>query len=240
MLYISEVSRRGTLHPNCNEDNLYYKHSGHIITGAVFDGCSSGKESYFASKLFANVLRKTIDALTGRIAGVEDIKTLAFAYFINLNNAIASLGLTQEETLSTAILFVYETETAKLKVKFFGDGVVYVNNETFTIHNMDENNQPDYIGYSLDNLTDHQYFEQYWNRKKSVEVITRDFTVSTDGIFSFKKINAKAEELSIERFFAQDDYLVKNPSALKRKLNMIINKGYDHYDDVTLVRIVKD
>jgi hypothetical protein len=165
---------------------------------------------------------------------------LTHAFFRNLKKAANCIGLTQEETLSTAVLFLYEGEKGNLLVKFFGDGAAFVNNEEFKICTIDENNQPDYIGYSLNKIIDPEYFMKYWDLKQSLNINTNDFSIASDGIFSFKKSRAENEDIPIVRFLAQDKFLYKNPASLKRKLNMIKNKGYDHYDDITFIRIVQE
>lgn len=237
MIYISTVSRRGSSHPDWNEDNLYYKQKDKFITGGVFDGCSSGIDSYFASKLYANMYKKTLSELDEVITGINSFPVLARTYFSNLARVIREIGLTTEETLSTAVLFMYETETKQLQVQFFGDGVAYANNQELEVFNNDEDNKPNYIGYSLNDAGQADDFNNLWEAAKSFNTITRDFSVSTDGIFSFRKTNENAPDFPIESYLVQNDFLIRNPAALRRKLNIIRNKGYDHYDDFTLIRV---
>lgn len=238
MIYISTVSRRGSSHSDWNEDNFYYKQFDHSIIGGVFDGCSSGKDSYFASKLFANMYKKTIDDLQEDEVDIMNFPTVISSFFKNINNAINALGLSIDETLSTAVLFVYESDSNNLFVKFFGDGVVYVNNQRLEIFSNDEDNKPDYIGYSLNKILKENNFINYWEAKKSIAVNTKDFSISTDGIFSFKKMDENKPDFLYESYLVQDDFLYKNPASLKRKLNIIKNKGYDHYDDLTIIRVL--
>ena len=50
----------GKYHPVYGEDFLYYQLlRKKFLVGAVMDGCSSGKESYFASSLYGKSLRKS-------------------------------------------------------------------------------------------------------------------------------------------------------------------------------------
>ncbi len=240
MIYISTVSRRGSSHPDRNEDNLYYRQTDKLITGGVFDGCSSGIDSYFASKLYANIYKKTVGELDEVITGIPGFPDLVRIYFSNLARVIHEIGLDTEETLSTAVLFMYETETARLQVRFFGDGVVYSNNNSLEVFNNDEDNQPNYIGYKLNETGKANDFNNHWEAAKSFNNITRDFSVATDGIFSFRKTNDNAPDFPIERYLVQDEFLKKNPASLKRKLNIIRNKGYEHYDDVTLIRVIQE
>lgn len=239
MIYISTVSKRGNSHSNWNEDNLYYLQGHKSIVGGVFDGCSSGKDSYFASKLFANIFRTSIGEFQDEIT-IDNFHLLVHLFIKNSYKAINIIGLCTEETLSTAVLFVYEIENSNLLVKFFGDGVVYANNDQLEVFNNDEANQPDYIGYSIANLLKEEQFLDYWNRKKCYRYFTKDFSVSTDGIFSFKKRPENPNDINIEEFVAKDTFLYKNPSSLKRKLNILTNKGYEHDDDITIIRIINE
>ncbi len=237
MIYIATASRRGSAHPDQNEDSLYFRQTDKFIAGGVFDGCSSGKDSYFASKLFAIVFRKTL-AISGQmILNTNNFQLLVKTYFSNLSRAINVIGLCTEETLSTAVLFLYEIDTNHLLVKFFGDGVAYANNQNLESFVSDEDNKPDYIGYKLEEILQSDDFENYWHAKKTFDVFTKDFSIATDGIFSFRKTNENTQEFPIESYLAQDDFLKKNPASLKRKLNIIRNKGYDHYDDVSIIRV---
>ncbi len=240
MINISIVSRRGTSHTDWNEDNFYCKQCQGFIIGGVFDGCSSGKDSYFASKLFSNIFKKTIENYKDGEIQIQKFQSIVSVFFKNLSKAINTIGLSTDETLSTAILFIYEIEERKLFVKFFGDGVAYANDHDLTTCNNDEENKPDYIGYSLKEIITTNSFNKYWEEKKSFESITKDFSISTDGIFSFKKMNESEPNFECETYLVQDNFLYKNPASLKRKLNIIKNKGYEHYDDVTIIRVLID
>lgn len=239
MVYISTVSRRGAAHSDWNEDNFYFKQTDSVIIGGVFDGCSSGKDSYFASKLFANVFRSTIEEAKEDVC-IETFLSLVNTFFKNLYKAINTIGLDMDETLSTAVLFVYEMDTTELFVKFFGDGVAYSNKNLLNKFNNNEANQPDYVGYSLNDILENTNFQVYWEKKKSYCAKTNDFSISTDGIFSFKKVNDSEPNIDIESYLASDTFLYKNPASLKRKLNILKNKGYEHDDDITIIRIINE
>jgi serine/threonine protein phosphatase PrpC len=240
MIYISTVSRRGLSHPDWNEDNFHYKQTSYAIIGGVFDGCSSGKDSYFASKLFANMFKRTIEEVSEENLNIKNFPSLVNIFFKNLNKAIKAIGLQTDETLSTAVLFIYEVGSNNLLVKFFGDGVAYASNQNLEIFNNDEDNKPDYVGYSLDEILKGHNFNKYWEMKRSFIANTKDFSISTDGIFSFVKTNEHEPDLLVEPYLVQDNFLDKNPASLKRKLNIIRNKGYDHHDDITIIRVKID
>ncbi len=238
MVYIAEVSRKGKLHPERNEDNYYYLKEKNRIVGGIFDGCSTGQDSYFASKLFANVLRETLNKNLEKLS-TNTFPDVVHLYIKELVKAKQVIGLNQEETLTTALLFYYDIFSEELFVKFFGDGVVFLNTSQLETFNNDEQNQPDYLGYSLTKLIKKNEFNRYWQEKQEVKKVTRDFTLSSDGIFSFRKTTNEIPEFNIEDFIARDNFLATNPAALKRKLNIINKKGYEHYDDFTALRVIK-
>lgn len=240
MVYISTVSRRGSSHPDWNEDNFYYKQTNQYIIGGIFDGCSSGKDSYFASKLFANIYKKTLENLNEEEVNTKQFAAITNDFLKNLHKAIHTIGLGIDEILSTAILFIYDINSNYLLVKFFGDGVAYTNNQTLEIFNNDEDNKPEYIGYSLNEILKGNNFDKYWNKIKTFTTNTKDFSIASDGIFSFRKTNEQLPDFLYEIYLIQDEFLYKNPASLKRKLNIIRNKGYDHYDDVTIIRVKLD
>lgn len=238
MIYLSTVSRRGTSHPDWNEDNFYIKEMANLIVGGVFDGCSSGKDSFFASKLFANILKKTVHELDFKLE-IKTFPTLIHQFCKNLNKAVKPIGLSTDESLSTAVLFIYELDNNELLVKFFGDGCAYSNSENFLFFNNDEENKPDYLAYQLtDILKSKTAFTNYYKQKPSFRTITKDFSIASDGIFTFKKTIESEPNFDYTNYLVKDDFLYQNPASLKRKLNIIKKKGYEHYDDLTIVRII--
>jgi hypothetical protein len=152
------------------------------------------------------------------------------------------MQLAMDELLSTAVIFIYSTKDSSLWVKFFGDGVVFINrgiNGLDEVKN-DELNQPDYITYSLKEIVSKDKFEQYWQSKKSVREYCNDFSISTDGIYTFKKMDVTKPSINVTQYLAHDNFLYRNPASLKRKLNILKNGGYEHEDDVTIIRIVNE
>ena len=137
------------------------------------------------------------------------------------------------------MLFIYNLNNNELLVKFFGDGCAYANNDELLFFNNDEENKPDYVSYQLSDLLKSPYaFTNYYKGKKSFIVNTKDFSISSDGLFSFRKTIDSEPDFNYTNYLVKDDFLYKNPASLKRKLNIIKNKGYEHYDDLTIIRII--
>lgn len=236
MPQISIVSKRGLSHPDWNEDNYFLHETRQTILGGVFDGCSTVSHSYFASKLFALTLRNVV----AENINCSDLDVLGYLFCKHLRKNIISLKLKPEEILSTAILFVYNKITNNLNVRFLGDGAVFTQNNLGVWENVvnDQENRPHYLAYSLKEMSTPDRFKLYWIRQKSYQTTTRDFSITTDGIFSFKASPDAKETTDVIDYLTRDSFLSHNPSSLRRKINILQNNGYFHDDDVTIIRII--
>ena len=60
MFKIREIVKIGSEHKQC-EDSIFNMVKDDYIFMAVFDGCSGGVDSHFASNLFKKIMKKTIE-----------------------------------------------------------------------------------------------------------------------------------------------------------------------------------
>ena len=149
----------GKDHPVTGEDFQYQHHlAKNWFIGAVMDGCSSGKESHFASTLYSKSLHKAcrmlpnmkeiMDDFDLEIMGKEAIMEFILGQlFEDIKKVKRTLFLDIEELLSTLILMVYDKNNQEALVNISGDGLVACNGKAEEI---DQNNMPDYMGYHLD------------------------------------------------------------------------------------------
>ena len=62
---IYTLNKTGQFHKTHTEDHVITLELGNEwIVGAVMDGCSSGRESYFASTLFGKIIQKSVRMLS--------------------------------------------------------------------------------------------------------------------------------------------------------------------------------
>ena len=185
---------RGSIHPQHNEDALVSFEIGDCISiSAVMDGCSSGKESQFASALLVKAINKAMHVLQD--LGNDDPLDLSAYSSAELGEALLGfvymevgeikehLHLETEEILSTLLLAVYHSGRDQLWINVSGDGIFGVNEHVTVI---DQNNVPDFMGYHLGHLT----FEQWRNlHTKTFEYSKVDrFFLSTDGLEKIRPI----------------------------------------------------
>lgn len=242
---IYKCSKIGEYHINHNEDALFEAPIGDDkIMLAVMDGCSMGTDSHFASSLLKKVLRKVSTELhykefiQGTLFQTDEILNLLLeGIFKNLAAIKNMLNLEQEEMLSTLILAIIDHKARLGNVIAIGDGLVQWNGKRFEF---DQNNKPDYIGYHVD-----KNFHQWINtqtQKLMLEDI-EDLSLSTDGIYSFKKYHIgnfeHFEEEAIIDVLLNDQKESDNQKMLLNKLDFIEKQyGLRNYDDISIIRII--
>lgn len=242
---ISKISRIGKIHTEKgiqNEDNLFVYETSSYILGAVFDGCSTGTNSSFASQLFSYAFEnfcKTNKLLDFQVVN-PNYKEIWYSEFLSqMRNDIVSvaktLHLTSMNLLSTMVFFHYDKYTKTLTVRFFGDGVVlYEKDEEIFLLENDQANTPDYFAYHLndENLLD------YLSKCNELIIETEKFVISTDGIFGWQNKN---ENNVIEDYVKYlFNPLRETPDTdvfLQLKYNILTkNNKWSHGDDFTIIK----
>jgi Protein phosphatase 2C len=243
---IQILNKRSASHHNWCEDNYWFLETEDYIYGAVLDGCSTGHNSHFASTFVKYALEKGV----GKVVDIDEcpFNTLAdhlATYVLDKMKVIsASLDLTDMNLLSTIVFFAYSKEDQELYVKFFGDGVVYVNGEEF-VH--DEANTPQYLAYQL--YASEEDFQVYLNtRKEQWFQDVKDFSICSDGIHSFRNLkNSALDRMLPVQLLVNSDIFAQQKTGLSKKFNILSerNPGYisnddlswwDIQDDLTIIR----
>ena len=242
---ISTLLQRGIHHKNFNEDFLYTRSlTKDIMVCAVMDGCSSAKDSQFASALYAKSLHKSSRMLPQMKAIMEDfdLKTMALEaiaefffkqLFEDLKRAKKLFFLEREELLSTIVLLVINKTKGTACIKMSGDGIFAVNDD---ITEIDQNNIPNFLGYHLDSdFEDIKDTEiQTWSFKE-----VRDISISTDGIDKLRK-GTKHKSAEVD---PREVFLIGKPdrfedSFLQNKYQEFLNKGFIPHDDIGMIRLI--
>ncbi len=231
--------QRGFLHKNFCEDNFFHHSSETFFAAAVFDGCSGGKESHFASTLFAKIFRNTCKNLP-QIMNEKTLKEILNEILCKSIEKIVEtkeiLNLSEYELLSTIIFLVGNNENFELIA--IGDGFVSVNGKDFVI---DQENVPDYLSYHLKNFEVDNF--KNWLNFASLRIsdVINDVTIATDGILSFQKErNIETQPFDFVHYLAKDEFLIQNPAMLSRKCNILKNQhNLIPADDLTVIRFKK-
>lgn len=241
-MQIESLLKKGITHENYCEDAVFHTSiaEGWYI-GAVFDGCSSAKESYFAATLMAKLVSKACKTLpylskiqpefklaetSPKIIG-EFILNQVFEGFKKAHNQFL---LDEIELLSTIILAVAHGTHRIGWINISGDGFIAINDELIEI---DQNNVPDYLSYHL-NLGFDEWLKDH---TKSYEIDRFEkLHIATDGISKF--IDKKGA-LNKNRSITQALLSVKTNSEQSLK------DAYDHltqkqklspFDDIGIIR----
>lgn len=235
----------GKYHPISGEDFLYQHFLGeNFIVGAVMDGCSSGKDSYFASTLYGKSLHKSCRALPNmkeikpdfdlEKLDKESIGSFILAQlFEDIKKIRRTLFLDVEEILSTLILMVFDVRNNSAWINISGDGLVVYNG---TVKEIDQNNMPDYLSYHLD-IRFEDWIKNHTQTMELDEV--RDISISTDGIMKLKPADNNCVKIDpVEYLLIQhpDDKPENYLNALHR--NLLSNLNYISYDDMGIIRLI--
>jgi len=239
-----KVVRRGRAHDQrCEDDSLVFSYN-QISVIAVFDGCSDGTDSYFASGLFAKILKKiaieeeNFFKQINEETSLEDIvNVIMCSFFYELKKAKYYLKLDDSEILSTIVLSAINLKTKQSFSIIIGDGSVYVDGEINTIQ--PEKNAPRYIAYFLG-----KKYEDFWSDdvNKYKAKVKDTIAVMSDGIDSFRHysenryVNETEKADIIHRFF-KSGYLLDNKVGLARICNILDSEHFAPSDDLSIAHI---
>lgn len=231
----------GEYHTNYCEDYLINCEIGHQkMLCAVMDGCSMGTDSHLASTLTGKILRKISSGLSyqefiskeaPRLSKLmENVMRQLFSELRTIKN---TLLLQREELLSTLVIAIIDTENCSGEFLCVGDGLICINGQYFEF---EQNDQPDYLGYHLEE--DFEQWIENQHQKISVEHIT-DFSISTDGIFTFKKFDEGIYEQpdNIVDYLLVDNTGSATEMMLHKKVIDIESEwGLKPADDIAIIR----
>ncbi|MCF6240776.1 MAG: protein phosphatase 2C domain-containing protein [Bacteroidales bacterium] len=240
-MLIHQLTKRGSNHPDYCEDYTVISAKDDLMLFGVFDGCSSGTESHFASALTGKIIKAEFQKLNAKNQPENLIKDLLFNTVLKLKQQKIDLLLNEDELLSTVLLFLYHKVENKGVINIIGDGVINING---ILNITDQNNTPHYLTYYLDDINNKQEFTVWYNKEVGVFPVNelKDLTISTDGIRSYYSVNKQEkdkEKINPIDYLIKDDWLMNNKAMLKRKCNILYKKqGLKNADDLGMIRII--
>ena len=245
---IHSVIKKGEDHVVFCEDFMVMNDHGRFFVGAVFDGCSGGNDSHFASSLFGKVFNQIFK--NGSLSG-ETLEAKARDFtrkFVNkLFDIKVSLQLEENDMLATFVVLIYDKVHGEALTMTVGDGVVHCDGEIFEFknerfkfsHPTQYMDMPDYISYDLVELGfDGSYFDAWYDKHVKVKkfIDPKDICISTDGILSFKK---PEEPIDVIDFLMKDSQWCDNKIMLSKKINVLRTRFKTiHKDDISIIRLV--
>jgi len=242
------VIRKGEDHPVFCEDFMSINNSGRYFIGVVFDGCSSGSDSHFASSLFGKIFNQiTNDEVVFGNTIEERAKNLIQKFVNKLFEIRVSLQLDDKDMLATFMMLMYDKVHGEALTLTVGDGVIHcdgqiiiLDNDRFKFsHPETYKDMPDYISYDIVNLgLDRTAFDYWYENHVKINKFTNpsDISISTDGILTF---NTPPEEVDVVDFLLRDNSWVNNKIMLSKKVNILRTKYKSaHKDDLTIIRLI--
>jgi hypothetical protein len=237
--------KKGEYHLHHCEDYLCYTHlSNQIFVCAVMDGCTMGTDSYFASTLTGKLLRKIVNNIGYRelitrqpvCNNVEEyLQHMLRELFTELRLAKGQLLLERNELLTTLINLLVDKKAQCGMAMVIGDGVVCVDG---LVHEFEQDNRPDYIGYHL-----HENFEEWLNRQVQKVYFSNaaDISIATDGIATFENLTGKQADENIMplQLLLAADIKSDTEDALEKRLTQLEHiHGLVPTDDLAVIRLL--
>lgn len=234
----------GYFHTNyCEDFCVTTPISSHRQLIAVFDGCTMGKESAFASMLFGKTLRNIgrqfyyQDFLTPSYTPLRvQLKEVVKQLFEKVKSAKNQLGLDTHELLSTVVLGIIDEKCNQAEIITIGDGLICHNGQVVTY---DQEDRPDYLAYHLG-----ENFEAWFQAQTQRNTLSHfnDLSICTDGIFSFRNLKNPRKQKSEDEiigFLLINDQLSEHNNFLERKMR-VIQHQWEHKvtDDLAVVRVM--
>lgn len=229
---LSKLNVRGGDHEKC-EDSLFVVEDENSIRGGVFDGCSTGQNSHWASQTLAYLYERY--ARDPKVWSVVNNYTTRLVVQ-DLVGICQTLKKDEMHFLSTALLFEYNKESRSLYVRAFGDGSFFVDGVENTIHF--PRNEPDYLGYLLrspDYSTVSNYLDRY---PIKVYPEVGGFQICTDGIEAFSISQFKDPKIidPLALLLHPPDW----GNYLARMWNKVRKDGWTLRDDLSIISYVTD
>lgn len=245
---VHTVIRKGSDHAVFCEDFLVKSKSGRFFLGAVFDGCSGGDDSHFASSLQGKIFRQVNES--GALFGnsLEELAKEFMRKFVRkMFDVRVALELQDNDMLATFMMIIYDTVKGEALTMTIGDGIICCDGEIIELKN-DRfkdirpeiyTNMPDYISYDLVDLgLDKELFDVWFDRRVTLTkfIDPQDISIATDGLLTF---NTPIEEIDVLNFLLVDDKWMKNDIMLSKKVNILKTKYKTiHKDDISIIRLI--
>lgn len=241
---IHQFLKIGSSHQNHCEDYLISnnQHDKYYFA-TVFDGCSSGDESWFASAFFGKIILKAYKKnARNNYSNSNLLYNILHDFAFSLKKCIKDLNMDINQLLSTIIILIYNKNQDNGLVIAIGDGIIQINKNCYII---DQNNEPDYIAYHINKITDEQSFKKWFEKQNQIFKFSKlkNVAISTDGLQSYCKTEKsnyeKPSELEIINYYLSDNFLIDNKAMMARKSNILkLKHKIINYDDLGIIRVI--
>jgi Protein phosphatase 2C len=234
----------GEHHTNHCEDSLVSEQIGsHQWLCAVMDGCTMGIDSHLISTLMGKVLRKIAknayfrEFMTKKqVSNPILLKAVCQQLFLDLNDIKNQVQLERDETLSTLILMILDTQKWEASVITVGDGVIVCNAQVIEYQ---QDNKPDYLGYHLTkNFETWFAHHTQFNHFQAI----KDISMATDGILTFSRFDNRVtivEKDAIAHLLIDNQWIENDKMLHLKMLKMQDEWGLKPTDDLGIIRVVQ-
>lgn len=248
---VQDLLKRGSDHHNFCQDALARVNTERFFYMAVFDGCSDGRDSHFASALFGKVF---VDVINTLIVSLDETsnslekksKFIIFQIARKLNETRHVLHLNTNEMLSTIVMAIVDKELKESLICVFGDGFFSVNGKHTVVKNTrflnqsEGENKPDYIAYDLHKIQKYSDFEIWFDSKSEIHKFENvdDISIASDGISTFRSSERDSDINEVYDYLSVDDKFLTNTIMLYKKYNLLQSTfKLINTDDISMIRL---
>ena len=244
---IKELITRGDGKLRC-EDEIFTFQNDKFTVCALFDGCSSGIDSHYASTYHKYLIK---DACDDEILW-EDPEYISYNIIRFVYDELYNLPYQRGvEMLSTIVLLVVNHETEEYFIVFAGDGVACIDGKIVNVHDADGDSvwylSNVYNPYNVNNMGIKEAFDNYYDTLKKLSGKGfNNISISTDGIDTFKNKYGTLLMPEARDFFFNNEKFDNLDNQLKRLYNIFV-KGLNtdnkipcvNIDDFSMIKINK-
>lgn len=250
---IDTLIKMGKTHSLHCEDDYIVVENDNFLVAAVFDGCSSGIDSHYASTKHKYLMKEVAENFNWLwdYKKKHTIKDNVFYFVFSVHNELKSEKYeVNKEMLSTIVLLFINKHTNEYGIVFCGDGCCFINGENISVHD-EHGNAVWYLSMVTDKQFE-EYFENYCHYYEGVIDNNMEIAISSDGIESFMtKYGSYNKEYPQDIFFNTKNSLPEKYHnwklerlynvLTKGKLpNMENDEGLSNIDDLTIIKVKID
>lgn len=224
---IDTLISKGRLHNlHCEDDFLVYENDKFILA-AVFDGCSSGRDSHFASTMHKYKLKEICNNLEEYTSIYAD--NVVENILRELNRKIWSLDYeVNMEMLSTVVFLFIDKSNNKYHICVAGDGCYerkFMGSEFFeSVH--DANGNAVWYLSTVKPVDFSDYFYNYCKWQKGILENGDEICISSDGLESFvSAFGASKNDEARKIFFDTNKCAEKYQRMPLQRLYNVVTKG---------------
>ena len=243
----AHVGTGGLLKGKNNQDAYLIHQEDSFVLALVLDGCGSGKHSEIGSQVGAKLLESSFlqkiqrqglpcndETMEILLRSVEQEVIATLHVLARTLAGVGSFSSIVNDYMSFTILGTLITDEY-YAVFGLGDGVFAINGAVLEIGPFPKN-APPLLAYRLLDMTNAAYTLTLHDSGSTESI--ESILIASDGAIEFetkstRMLPGQNEQIGSLRQFVENDFLFKNPDAMRRRLTLVNSERFMKRDEVT-------